>query len=175
MAERVPVLLLSGSMGAGKTTVMGEIADLLIEANVSHACVEFDGLALIHPHTADDPLGTRLAFRNLRSIWANHRAVGINRLVIAGVVEKREELASYRDAIPGADIVLCRLTAPIKTMHDRLRLREPGIYLPKFLARSTELERILSDARVEDFAVSNGPDRNITDVAREVLQRAGWR
>ena len=60
-------------------------------------------------------------------------------------------------------------------MHNRLRLREPGIYLPKFLARSTELERILSDARVEDFAVSNGPDRNITDVAREVLQRAGWR
>ena len=97
MAERVPVLLLSGSMGAGKTTVMGEIADLLIEANVSHACVDFDGLALIHPHTSDDPLGTRLAFRNLRSIWANHRAVGIERLVIAGVVETREELGDYRD------------------------------------------------------------------------------
>lgn len=174
MAERVPVLLLSGSMGAGKTTVMGEIADLLIEANVSHACVEFDGLALIHPHTTDDPLGTRLAFRNLRSIWANHRAVGIKRLVIAGVVEQREELADYRDAIPGADIVLCRLTAPVETMHDRLRLREPGIFQPKFLARSTELNRILDSVRAEDFTVNNGPGRNITTVAQEVLLGAGW-
>lgn len=175
MTEPVPVLLLSGSMGAGKTTVMGEIADLLTEADISHATLDFDWLAQVHPHTPDDPHGSALAFRNLKAIWPNYRAAGVERLVIARVVERREELAGYRDAIPGADIVLCRLTAPIETMHDRLRLREPGIYLPKFLARSTELERILSDARAEDFAVSNGPDRNITDVAREVLQRAGWR
>ena len=175
MTERVPVLLLSGSMGAGKTTVMGEIADLLTEADISHATLDFDWLAQIHPHTPDDPHGSALAFRNLKTIWPNYRAAGVERLVIARVVERRDELASYRDAIPGADIVLCRLIAPIETMHDRLRMREPGMYQAKFLARSTELDRVLSDARVEDFAVSNGPERTITDVAREVLQRAGWR
>lgn len=162
-------------MGAGKTTVIGEIADLLTETDISHATLDFDCLAQVHPHTPDDPHGSALAFRNLKSIWPNYRAAGVGRLVIARVVEQREELAGYRDAIPGADIVLCRLTAPVETMHDRLRLREPGIYQPKFLARSTELDRVLTDARVEDFAVSNGPDRNITDVAREVLRRAGWR
>ena len=52
MPEHVPVLLLSGSMGAGKTTVMGEISDLLQEADVSHATLDFDCLSQIHPCTA---------------------------------------------------------------------------------------------------------------------------
>lgn len=126
MTNPVPVLLLSGSMGAGKTTIMGEISDLLIEANVSHACVDFDGLSLIHPRAADDPHGFALAFRNLSSIWTNYRAAGIERLVIAAVVERRSELAHYEEAVPGAEIVLARLLAPIATMHDRLRSRDPG-------------------------------------------------
>lgn len=174
MTDRVPVLLLSGSMGAGKTTVMGEISDLLIEANASHACVDFDGLSLIHPHAPEDSHGSDLAFRNLKSIWANYRAAGIDRLVIATVVERRSALADYEDAVPGAEIVLCRLVAPIATMHDRVRWRDPGIYLPRFLARSTELDGILAAGRIEDFTVDNGPDRHVTVVAREVLQRAGW-
>lgn len=174
MAERVPVLLLSGSMGAGKTTVMGEISDLLIEAKVGHACLDFDGLALTHPRAPDDPHGSALAFRNLESIWANYRAAGIERLVIATVVERRSELAYYHDAVPGAEIVLCRLLAPIPTMHDRLRLRDPGIYLSRFLARSSELDDILAAGCIEDFTVDNGPGRHVTVVAREVLQQAGW-
>lgn len=174
MTDRVPVLLLSGSMGAGKTTVMGEVSDLLSEANVPHACVDFDGLSLTHPHAPDDPHGSELAFRNLKAIWANYRAAGIKRLVIASVVERRSELAHYEEAIRGAEIVLCRLLAPIATMHDRLRSRDPGIYLPRFLARSTELDGILAAANIEDFAVDNGPGRHVTDVASDVLQHAGW-
>ena len=174
MTDRVPVLLLSGSMGAGKTTVMGEISDLLIEADVSHACVDFDGLALIHPRAPNDPHGSALAFRNLKAIWANYRATGIERVVIASVVERLSELAHYEDAIPGAEIVLCRLLAPIATMHDRLRTRDPGIYLPRFLARSTELDGILAAGGIEHFTVDNGPSRHVTDVARELLQLADW-
>ena len=174
MPAPVSVLLISGSMGAGKTTVMGEISDLLMEANVSHATLDFDCLSQVHPHASDDPHGSRFAFRNLASVWPNYRDAGVKRLVIARVVETRAELACYRDAIPGAEIVLCRLTAPTRTMHERLALREPGIYLPRFRARSTELDQILADADVEDFSVDNGPDRNITDVARAVLRRANW-
>ena len=174
MPAAVPVLLISGSMGAGKTTVMGEISDLLMEADLPHATLDFDCLSQVHPHASDDPHGSRLAFRNLASVWPNYRDAGVERLVIARVVETRAELACYRDAIPGAEIVLCRLTAPVRTMHERLALREPGIYLPRFRERSTELDGILRTAAVEDFAVDNGPGRNITDVARAVLERAGW-
>lgn len=175
MPKRVPLLLLSGSMGAGKTTVMGEVSDLLQEADIPHATLDFDCLAQIHPRSADDRYGSRLAFQNLAAIWPNYRLAGIDRLVIARVVEEPAELDRYRAAIPGCEPVVCRITAPVETMHDRLRQREPGIYLPKFLARSTELDGILRSAAIEDFTVDNGPERNITEVAREVLDRAGWR
>jgi hypothetical protein len=36
-----------------------------------------------------------------------------------------------------------------------------------------ELERILDEARLEDFIVSND-DRPVREVALEVLERAGW-
>ena len=169
MTDRVPVLLLSGSMGAGKTTVMGEVSDLLIEANVSHATLDFDCLGQVHPHAPDD-----FAFRNLKAIWPNYRDAGVTRLVIAAAVERRTELASYRAAIPGAALVVCRLTAPVATMQERLRVREPGIWQPRFVARAKELDEVLTMASVEDFTVENGPDRNITEVAREVLKRAAW-
>lgn len=37
------------------------------------------------------------------------------------------------------------------------------------------LEAESARAAVEDFVVDNGPDRTITEVAREVMTRAGWR
>ena len=42
-----------------------------------------------------------------------------------------------------------------------------------FLARARELDGILEQARLEDFCVAND-NRSITDVAAEVLKRAGW-
>lgn len=169
MPKRVPVLILSGSMGAGKTAVMGEISDLLADAGVAHATLDFDCLAQVHPRAPDG-----FAFQNLKAIWPNYRDAGVTRLVIAAAVERRTELACYCDAIPGAVLAVCRLTAPVETMQERLRVREPGIWQPQFLARADELDGILTAARVEDFAVDNGPDRNVTGVAREVLHRAAW-
>ena len=170
MSKRVSMLILSGSMGAGKTTVMGEISDLLADSDAAHATLDFDCLGQVHPHVPDG-----FAFRNLKSIWPNYRDAGVTRLVIAAAVERRSELASYRDAIPGAALAVCRLTAPVATMQERLRVREPGIWQPRFLARAEELNGILTAAAVEDFTVANGPDRDITEVAREVLERAAWR
>ena len=76
--------------------------------------------------------------------------------------------------MPGARTVVCRLTAPLTLMHDRLRVREPGMFQYQALARSTELANILARAAVEDFTVDNGPGRQIGEVALEVLTRAGW-
>ena len=169
MPKRVSVLILSGSMGAGKTTVMGEIADLLADADIAHATLDFDCLGQMHPRVPDG-----FAFQNLKSIWPNYRDAGVTRLVIAAAVERRSEIADYRSAIPGAELVVCRLTAPVVAMQDRLRVREPGIWQQKFLARAKELDGILKAAGVEDFAVDNGPGRDVTEVAREVLRGAGW-
>ena len=75
--------------------------------------------------------------------------------------------------MPGSKVVVFRLTAPLDTMQDRLRIREPGMLQAQFLARAEELEQLLDEARVEDFTVVND-QRSVTDVARQLLHQAGW-
>ncbi len=79
-----------------------------------------------------------------------------------------------RIAVPGAQPIVCRLTAPLTLMHERLRVREPGMFRDQALARSTKLAAILERASIEDFTVDNGPGRQVGDVAYEMLTRAGW-
>ena len=171
-SKTVPLLIISGSLGTGKTTVLNEATDLLTEAGIAHAVLDLDALAVMHPR--HDPHGERLAFANLAAVWPNYAAASAERLIIARVVEDRAELDRYRSAVPGAQPVVCRLTAPIALMHERLRVREPGMYLAWALARAVELDDILDRARVEDFTVDNGPGRPVGAVARDVLTLAGW-
>jgi adenylylsulfate kinase len=167
----VPVLALSGPVGVGKTTVLYEVHDVLSSHAVPHACIERDALSCSWP-----PRGyfnEDAALENLAAVWANFRAAGAGRLVIAGVVERREDLEGYRRAVPGARITVCRLTAPEATRVARLREREQGAGLAWHLERTVELERILDAVRLEDYTVVN-EGRPLREIALEVLHRAGW-
>ncbi len=168
----VPLLIISGSMGAGKTTVLSEASDLLAEAGVAHAAIDLDWLAIMHPQR--DPHGGRLVFANLAAVWPTYATAGADRLIVARVVEDQAELDQYRSAVPGAQPIVCRLTAPIELMRERLRVREPGMFLDQALARASELDGILERAGVEDFVVDNGPGRSVGEVARQVLSSADW-
>ena len=172
MRATVPVLIISGSMGSGKTTVLSEASDLLEEANVAHAAIDLDWLSKMHPSRGQH--GERLMFANLAAVWPVYAAAGAERLVVARVVEDRSDLQHYRDAVPGAELDVCRLEASLEKMQERVRGREPGMLQAKLVARSEALADILRRTRADDFTVDNGAGRSITDVAREVLSRAGW-
>ena len=172
MSATVPTLLISGSMGAGKTTVLSEASDLLVEAGLAHAAIDLDWLSIMHPSEGEH--GERLMFANLAAVWPNCAAAGAERLLIARVVENRSELQRYREAVPGAEPVVCRLTASIDTMQRRVRVRDIGMIQAQLIARSATLADILERAGAEDFTVDNGEGRSITHVAREVLSLAGW-
>ena len=113
-------------------------------------------------------------FRNLAVVWPVYAAAGAERLLVARVVEDRAMLQQYRKAVPGAEPVVCRLTASIATMLERLRVREPGMFQAEAIVRAKELAGILERAQAEDFTVDNGEERSVTEVAREVLTRAAW-
>ena len=164
------VIVISGSMGAGKTTVMAEASDLLAANGVVHAAIDADTLGMVHvPGTSS----TDVIYRNLEAVWRNFAAAGVNRLLLAEAVERRGEIERIRTAVSGADITVCRLTASIETMRRRVMLREPGILQARFLARMAELNARLDDAHVEDFSLEND-GRSVTEVAGELLARAGW-
>jgi hypothetical protein len=172
MSNTVPLLVISGSMGAGKTTALSEASDLLANTGIPHAAIDLDWLGVMHPPRG--PHGEPLVFANLAAIWPQYRSAGAGRLIVARVVENRSELQRYEEAVPGAQVVVCRLTASLKTMRDRLRVREPGLFQARALDRSAELESMLTKSGSEDFVVDNDAGRLIGDVARDVLTGAGW-
>jgi|RhiMetdeSRZDD1v2_1073273.scaffolds.fasta_scaffold209016_3 cytidylate kinase len=164
------ILVISGSMGAGKTTVMGEASDLLTARQIQHAAIDLD---LVHLPLLPEPLSRHVHLRNLTAIAKNCRDAGIDRFLLALVIETSDVLADLRMAFSADAITIARLVAPLETMAARLRVRDPGIRQQEFVDRSRTLEGILTAAALEDFTVPNDR-RSVTDVAQELLERAGW-
>jgi hypothetical protein len=162
------VLVISGSMGSGKTTVLGEASDLLEQAGVAHAILDLDCIA-----TVGVPNSREVAYKSLADAFRNINRAGLHYFIVAGAIETTDELSHLQAAMPGAAVVICRLTAALTTLERRLRVREPGMKQARFLRRAAELDRILDEVRLEHFTVAND-DRHVTDAAREVLTKAQW-
>lgn len=169
MPQQTRVLVITGSMGAGKTTTLGEASDLLTESNIAHAAVDVDALGIYH--VPDTP--TDLAGENLAAVWRNYAAAGIDRLLIALALESATDRERLRSALGDAELTVCRLRAGVKTMTRRVRQRERGLFRQRYVDRVAMLESRLDEARVEDYSVET-EGRTVTDVAREMLERAGW-
>jgi hypothetical protein len=170
MSEPVRVLVISGSMGVGKTTVLAEASDLLTERAIVHAAIDVDalGLACLPAGAPDD-----LSQRNLGCVWGNFAGAGMNRLLLAMAVEDRAALDLIRAAIGPCEMIVCRLTASAEIRRDRLATREMGIFRAQYLRRGEELEAILDASAVEAFQIPTD-GRSVTDIGRDLLTRAAW-
>ena len=169
----VPVLVITGPVGVGKTAVAEEISELLTRAQVAHAMLDMDALRRCFPRPPHDPFHVELGLRNLAAVWANFRAAGATCLVLADVLEDRQRIVAYEAAIPGAAVQVIRLQAAVPTLLRRLEGRETGGSLDWSRRRAAELVELMERARVEDILVDT-EDKLIPDVAREVVRRSGW-
>jgi hypothetical protein len=144
--------------------------DLLIDAGVPHASLELEDIARFWG-TPSERRNTALVFRNLASIWTNYRTAGADRLLLSLLMERRSELVPVREAIPGADIKVVRLQAPLSLIEKRLRLRETTPTQELSAARwwTSRLE----DAVFADHVVDNGGP-SPREVATEILRLLGW-
>ena len=168
----VPVLVITGPVGVGKSTIANEAAWLLRQADVPHALVDLDRIEQCWPVPADDPWNERVSHRNLACMWANFRQAGADRLIFARVLETRSLLRRVTEAVPGAQITVVRLRAPLAVLHERIRSREAGD--PDwFIGAATHTAEVFEQAQVEDHLVDN-ENRPATVVAEEVLHRVGW-
>jgi hypothetical protein len=166
------MLVITGSMGTGKTTIMGEASDVLLTHGVVHAAI--DGDALGCGHFPPGVSAFDLLCRNLQAVCQNCIEAGITTFVVAQVIESREELNSLQSALPHVAIIVCRLRASITTMQQRLRVREPGMFQQTFLERAVALDAMLDAAAVEHFVVTNDEKTHVTDAATDLLGWAGW-
>jgi adenylylsulfate kinase len=168
-----PVLVITGPVGVGKTTVAVAISDLLIAANIAHAVVDLDWLRYCHPPPADDRFHTALGLQNLGAIWANYRAAGAGRLILTDVVETRALLAQYQAVIPNAAITVVRLHAALATLHSRLAGREAGASLAWHQRRAAELLGLMEAHPVEDFRVETDA-KTAFEIAQEIMTIVQW-
>jgi hypothetical protein len=165
------LLIITGSMGAGKTSVLAEASDILTLRRIVHAAIDLDMLGLAHLPSAASTDG--VMYRNLQSVCQNYAALGVTRLILARAMEERAELDLCRTVVSAAKTTVCRLTASIATMQQRVRTRETGVLQAQFVDRVAILDAILDRSRLEDFTIVN-EGRPINDVAKEMLIKAGW-
>lgn len=165
------LLIITGSMGAGKSAVLAEASDLLSQRKMVHAAIDLDALGVAYlPSTARSD---GVMYDNLRSICGNYAAMGVERFVVARAIESDAQLKLCREMLAADDVVVCRLNASIEIMQQRVRMREIGMLHQEFVDRVAKLNAILDRARLEDFSVAN-EGRSLTDVALEMLLKAGW-
>jgi adenylylsulfate kinase len=101
-------LLITGTVGAGKTSVAEMVGDLLSEAGVPNAVIDLDWLRRSWPSPAGDRFNLAMELRNLRPVARNYLDAGVVRIVLAGVVETRVDRDRYQDAL-GDPLSVCRL------------------------------------------------------------------
>lgn len=169
-----PVVLISGPVGVGKTTVAQELSELLERSSIPHTFIDFDNLRATYPRAADDRWGNRLALDNLSEVWLNCSRAGSKNLIIADVVETRQFLREIQTAIPHAQLVTCQLSASVAELENRVRRRELGSGLEWHVKRSAELAGILERADVPcDFRiVTDG--RSVAEIAGDMVDLVPW-
>ncbi len=180
-AKELParVLVVNGTMGAGKTEIMTAAFDLLSEAGAHVAAIDVDWLCQASPAPAADRFNESLAFANLAAVAPIYRARGIGLFLLARPIEDPAGREAYASAFaagvagPG-QVAVVRLEASEETRQARLREREPeGLYESFARDRTGELAASIEAAGVDDAVVDNdGRDRD--EVAREVLGAADW-
>lgn len=170
--DRVRVLVITGPVGVGKTSVAIAIGEELKQRDEPHAVIDADWLRWATPIPPDDPFNSGLGFRNLAAVATNFRAAGARWLIVADIVEGEAERAAYRDAIPDAALIIVRLRAPVEVIHGRLDGRETGHGLVWHKDRAIELSALMDERAVEDLLVETA-NRPVEAIAREVLARIG--
>jgi adenylylsulfate kinase len=165
-------LLITGTVGSGKTSAAEAAGDLLTAREIPNAVIDVDWLRRCWPSPPGDRFNSALTLRNLRAVTANFVEAGAERIVLAGVIESKSERRAYEETL-GLPLSVWRLRVAIPAVHERLarRHRDDPAGLAWHVERSGELEDILAAAGVED-ALVDVTDETIPQVAEAVLR--GW-
>jgi chloramphenicol 3-O-phosphotransferase len=168
----IPALVITGPVGAGKSTVAAALSALLEERGVRHAMIDQDHLRWIVPSPPGDAFAAAFGYRNLAAIWPNYRAAGIDCLILADVVEDRPQVAEYERAMPGTAVTIVRLDVPMPLILSRLEGRESAATIAWYRNRAPELQGIMERHGVADLVIDVG-ERTPDEVALEIAMRIG--
>ncbi len=170
--ENASILLVTGPVGVGKSSVADEVFEILRRTSASVALINFDELTYASPRSKDDPYGTKLGLKNLSAIWPNYIEAGIDNFIIPYVVETKRDIDRFGASISGADVWVVRLAASIGVLRERLRNRPMGGSLEWHLNRAAELNDLYAASGIGDLVIDTD-NKTIRAIADEVIQSWG--
>jgi hypothetical protein len=178
------ILLLCGPTAVGTSTVGWRIYSELSRAGIRTAFADLAQIGFLRPAPADHAL--RAA--NLAAMWETFHARGARRMVAAGHVDRAEDVAAYRAALPAATITVCRLRAGAAQLTERIMMRgrgesatrglagdkltgQPAACLRHVPARAAAEAEALDRSGIGDLCVDTD-HRAVADIADEIS--TGW-
>ena len=174
-ARHIPLLVLSGPVGVGKSAVGAAVAELLEARQRPHTYVDFDHLRYTFPRPDNDPWNNQLGLRNLKAIWTNCEQAGSSNLVVAYVIEEQSFIRQLVSAVGLAQVYTVQLSAQQDTLEARLKQRETGANLAWHLRRAQKLSKLLARTGVPCDCRIATDQRTIEEVAEEVVAKIKWR
>jgi adenylylsulfate kinase len=163
-------VLLTGTIGSGKTAVAEEIGEVLGSAGIRAAIIDLDWLCWIT--LEPENIGyDALALANLKAMLPKLERADVTHLVLARAMLSRSTLEAFADALPRLEVI--RLDASPATITKRLERRDSGSVLKQHLVESVEMSATLDATGGESARIDND-DRPLREVANEVLAHLGW-
>lgn len=162
------IVLVTGTVGVGKSTVGFAAAERASADGVTAAFLDVDELSRLLPAPKDDPFRDGLILTNLRSIVPNYKSAGASILVLAWVIESDDDLHLLEVTLE-CRIAAVRLVSPLVMTEERLRNRHQGAAsdgLAWHLRRAPELARIQSQLTLPVIDAA----RRVEEVADDVLR-----
>lgn len=163
-------VLITGTYGAGKSTVAAELCYLLEQQRQPYALLDLDFLGWGVAGFDGNPSGFSTMLRNLASVVANYRAAGISVFVLAYFVSDEDELRSIREAV-GVPLRVVRLSLSLSEIEHRLA-SDVTTERHEELRQAAEQITKGEGVGLEDIAVTN--DRPVPVVAGHVMSWLGW-
>jgi adenylylsulfate kinase-like enzyme len=181
----VPLLLLCGAPGAGKSSVGWEVYWLLIREGVPVAHLDLDGIGYGPPgHSGSFDL----KFRNVAAVWRTYSNAGALAFVVSGLRALKNDVLACAAAVPGSVTTPVVLTVTPEEQRERIFARAMTRYAIERGGGSSvqtpeALERFVAAARqqledeidrISGALVLSTVGVAVVEVARQLLLATGW-
>lgn len=181
----VPLLLLCGAPGTGKSSVGWEVYWLLMREGVSVAHVDLDGIGYGPPgHSGSFDL----KFQNVAAVWRSYLERGASALVVSGLRALQEDVLACAAAVPGSVPTTVVLTVTAEEQRERILTRANTRYgLERGGGSSAQtpeaLERVVAEARrlleeesdeIPGALVLDTVGVPVVEIARQLMLATSW-
>ncbi len=156
------VVVITGPVGAGKTTTANALFELLVHRQIAVVLYDMDAFRHVHRLPTGDAFAADLGYRAVAGAWralcdSQFDDPGMPHLaLLADVVETSAQRADYERAFPGARVMIVRLQVALTELVHRLEQREPDHQIDWYRQRAAVLHDQFIDRQIGDLVLEVG-------------------